>query len=86
MGFSTLSPLPMHEGQLASCDNCDWQGRAADCEPIRDPSERLNAGSEVPAGECPLCNCLAYVVQEDDEVRQGWLWPWLSKWPGEAWL
>ncbi len=61
MSFSTLSPIPMSEDVKAACDDCDWTGLADDCQPIKDPSQRLNAGSEVPAGECPECGCLAYV-------------------------
>jgi hypothetical protein len=75
----------MTQDDRAACDDCDWQGKADECAPIRDPSERLNAGSEVPAGECPLCGCLAYIVNED-QAREAHKqialdWSWIERWP-----
>ena len=43
------------------CDNCDWRGKAADLDVIEDAEERLDPGSEVPAGACPDCGFLAYL-------------------------
>lgn len=47
------------------CDNCDWTGPAEklactleECEGL---NERLDAGSVVPAGDCPECGCFAYL-------------------------
>ena len=70
MSFSTLSPIPMAEDVRAACDNCEWTGLAETCSDIRNPSQRLNAGSEVPAGECPVCGCLAYVEKPDEPAKR----------------
>lgn len=52
------------------CEDCDWHGIADQlgCEfaDIPDLYERLDIGSEVPAGECPDCGCLAYLVEDDN--------------------
>lgn len=56
--------------KLCSCDNCDWEGSITElrCQlaQIPDLAQRLDVGSEVPAGECPECGALAYEV---DAVR-----------------
>jgi hypothetical protein len=61
-------------GSLAhevSCDNCSWSGMRSE---LRDPPEnclweRLDAGSEVPAGECPECGAFAYLVRDEDRAK-----------------
>lgn len=58
-------PILLTEDAGAACANCEWEGNADDCNGIQDPSLRLNAGCEVPAGECPLCGCLAYVLRNE---------------------
>lgn len=53
-----------------TCDNCDWVGDdddegftpLEDCEGLLD---RLDPGSEVPAGQCPECRCFCYVVKDE---------------------
>lgn len=45
------------------CDNCDWAGTLAEVEIIEDAEQRLDVGSVVPAGECPVCGTLAYLVK-----------------------
>lgn len=49
-----------------ACDNCDWSGVESDLdatlESVPHLCERLDPGSEVPAGECPECGALAYLV------------------------
>lgn len=55
------------------CGNCDWTGTdsemGAHLEELVCLGERLDAGSEVPAGECPECGALAYVVKPADQVK-----------------
>lgn len=48
---------------LVHCDNCEWCGFAANLEEISDIQHRVIPGEEVPAGECPECNALAYLVR-----------------------
>lgn len=47
-----------------ACDNCEWKGPAELLEPIHDIEQRLDPGGTVPAGECPECGALAYIVKE----------------------
>lgn len=54
---------------LVACDNCDWQGDDEDegFTPLHDCVnlvERLEPGSEVPAGDCPECRCFCYLVKD----------------------
>lgn len=56
-----------------ACDNCDWKGNETDdCMGLYIDSlaDRLDPGSEIPAGECPECGCLAYLIKSD-EVPDG---------------
>jgi hypothetical protein len=60
----TDAPQPL-EALLAQCDNC--QRIFLDAE-LDEPShlwERLDAGSEVPTGECPLCGALCYLCEKE---------------------
>jgi hypothetical protein len=44
-----------------ACDSCAWQGIATDTV---EPEEAwLTPGSTVPAGQCPECGALAYVIK-----------------------
>lgn len=48
-----------------TCGNCQWEGDFGELQcqldEIPDLAERLDPGSEVPAGECPECGCLCYL-------------------------
>ena len=58
------------EDAACTCGNCAWTGAAADLKPIQSAGERLEAGEETPAGECPECGALAYldsVALENDK-------------------
>jgi len=48
------------ESERYACDNCQSGWRRDQLRPIRDMEQRLTAGGEVPAGECPDCGSLAY--------------------------
>jgi len=55
------------------CGNCDWVGDddAEGFTPLEeccDLTERLEAGSVVPAGDCPECRAFCYIVKEDEVV------------------
>jgi hypothetical protein len=48
------------------CDNCDWRGVFSEIrQEIADAEERIQIGSEVPAGSCPACDGLCYLVTPD---------------------
>lgn len=57
----TLIPLYNYDDK-ATCGNCQWRGPCEETLPIRAPGERLEAGEEVPAGECPRCCALVYKI------------------------
>lgn len=46
------------ETENVSCFNCDWTGRINQLDSIENPSDRLEPGDTVPAGECPNCGML----------------------------
>lgn len=50
-----------------ACHNCDWAGPLDECEEVDDIGARLDPGSEVPAGQCPDCGALAYLVKESKD-------------------
>lgn len=51
------------------CDNCDWTGTGAQLHEVADIQERLDPGGEVPAGQCPECGALAYIVTAPKPVK-----------------
>jgi hypothetical protein len=63
-----MSQLEFDEAGLpddapVQCDNCDWEGPLAQVERlVGDVESRLQIGGEVPAGECPDCGGLCYLV------------------------
>lgn len=73
MSWSTLHPFAQHGSDAVSCDNCGWEGTAEQTVEINDPSERLDAGGTVPAGQCPEedCGALAYLVTPKPPGNQG---------------
>jgi hypothetical protein len=60
----------LDEKEPVSCDNCDWEGVAEDLEITSDLEERISPGDIVPAGECPECNCLAYLAKPKSYTPQ----------------
>jgi len=53
-------------GYRCRCDNCGECCRSDQLAPIHDAQLRLTPGEETPAGECPKCGALAFVMK-----RQG---------------
>lgn len=47
---------------LCECGNCDWRGKVNECNKIHRLLDRVEAGGEFPAGECPKCRALTYLV------------------------
>ena len=51
----------------AKCQNCDWTGPADLCGPLKNAHERVQPGDVMPAGECPLCNASAMIVEDEQQ-------------------
>src|SRR6266487_3108324 len=49
-----------------TCANCDWSGTESQLREISDFWGRVDVGGELPAGECPECQTLAYLAEEDN--------------------
>jgi hypothetical protein len=58
------------ETQMAVCDNCQWEGSnflpLGECPDLH---ERLDPGAEVPAGDCPECDCFCYLTDDGWGVK-----------------
>ncbi len=52
------------EAVLCECGNCDWQGDVSECNEIHGLLDRVETGDEFPAGECPKCGALTYLVRK----------------------
>ena len=50
----------------ARCQCCDWTGPADLCGPLKNAHERVQPGDVMPAGECPLCNASAMLLNDDN--------------------
>lgn len=72
MSTITISQNYGHEDEfLCLCDNCGETLSSSDLAPIKDCQERLTPGCETPAGECPHCYALAYVVKPTVLANRG---------------
>jgi hypothetical protein len=64
------------EIRRVECGNCEWKGREDEMrcsmEDGEDLWERLDAGSEVPAGDCPDCGAFCYLHEEDNPYARAW--------------
>lgn len=58
--------------QQVSCANCEWTGLRSEADSeIKDYFQRVEAGGEVPAGECPECGCLCYIEKDKHPCKEG---------------
>ena len=48
------------------CGNCSWHGDVSECNEIHRLLDRVETGDEFPAGECPKCGALAYLVRKSE--------------------
>lgn len=55
-----VDELVAQEGQQVECQDCDWTGTVEETRPIE--ACALTAGDPSPAGRCPKCDTLAYVL------------------------
>ena len=67
-----LYPQHYDDDAVATCGDCNSRFKAGELDPIKDPSQRLNSGDPLPAGECLRCGSLAYVGnhQRDDRLMK----------------
>ncbi len=56
---------------LCECGNCTWRGDVSECNEIHGLLDRVETGDEFPAGECPKCGALTYLVQEATAADKG---------------
>jgi hypothetical protein len=55
----------------AECQNCRWAGLVAETKPIKDYSQRVAPGEEMPCGECPECGALAHEAEQRRWLEPG---------------
>ncbi len=60
-----------HENYLCLCDNCGEVVSNKKVEPIRDAEQRLTPGEETPAGQCPECYALVFVLTVEQARDRG---------------
>ena len=56
---------------LCLCDNCGEVLDSSELASIKDAEIRLTPGTETPAGECPHCYALAFVLTADQARDRG---------------
>ena len=76
--------MPEEKKEIARCGNCEWEGEVhpdAVVDGYAKPLilvhhlwERLDPGCEVPAGECPECQCLCYHTDDRSISRRLGQW------------
>lgn len=76
--FLPVEPRQFGYKSPVKCADCSWEGELQDVRypPENSLWERLDPGSEVPAGECPECGAFAYLKVcpwENNEIRFAWL-------------
>ena len=61
--------LPVEDTSKVLCDNCGWEGVGSELDMVTDIEERIDPGGVVPAGQCPECSALAYLVDPPDWTK-----------------
>lgn len=65
--FLPKLPEDIEDNARCECDSCDRVMEAWECNPIEEFHKKMKVGDLVPAGECPYCGGLAYLMEDDDE-------------------
>ena len=52
------------------CGNCDWRGEVSQCDEIHNLLDRVEVGDLFPAGQCPQCGALTYLVENGPKDQQ----------------
>ena len=55
---------------LCECGNCAWRGEVSECNEIHGLLDRVETGDEFPAGECPKCGALTYLVRQSPDENK----------------
>lgn len=53
------------------CANCGSVLESSELEFIKDAEQRLTPGEETPAGECPHCYALAFIMTKEQATEHG---------------
>ena len=56
---------------LCQCDNCGTVLKNTELASIKDAEQRLTPGEETPAGECPHCYALVFLLTEEGAKANG---------------
>ena len=59
-----------HAADKCECDNCGHICRGDELDMIRDIEQRLDPNGPTPAGECPECGALSYLIKAPDPLEQ----------------
>jgi hypothetical protein len=60
MGECSFDPKLKTSNTHSTCDDCGKTFKNGDCLEVRDLIRRVEPGSPMPTGECPLCHAFAY--------------------------
>jgi hypothetical protein len=60
--------LELNGPDEVACANCDWTGQEDECNIPKRLWERMAPGDTYPAGECPECGALAFLIEETESV------------------
>jgi hypothetical protein len=62
---------PYADTFLCACDNCGTVLENTALNAIKDAEQRLTPGEETPAGECPHCYALVFLLTTDAAKEHG---------------
>ena len=66
----TLDRIRMQRDErMTACQNCGAERKAYELKQAKRLHERVDAGEETPAGECPDCGALCHVVEVPDASK-----------------
>lgn len=68
--IATIEHVKDEREIACECRQCDWTGTADQLDGIEDAV--LTPGDPSPAGRCPECHALAYVVPVSPQTEQDW--------------
>jgi hypothetical protein len=54
--------------ETAKCDSCDKTYLVSELDECRDLWSRVEAGNEVPAGDCPDCGAFCYLIKPERPI------------------